>query len=321
MAGTSAATELGSVDDLDKLNRLLAPISFRAGWNKAEASLWPSPKTKFRPSLWSWENAKAGLDSAGRLIDTEQADRRNLFMVNPTEGNNYATLRTLVSAYQMILPGERAKSHRHSPNALRLVLDVADDCFTVVDGVRIDMKPGDVLLTPNWCWHGHANDGDRPGYWIDFLDVPLVHLLEGMFFEHWPEGLQRPEKTARSGPFVFAWDVTEKRLSEAQSDEHGRTRVELGAPAMDTTALFMDHLAASSTSKPLRMTANQIVAVVKGAGRTTIEDEAFEWKKGDVIAVPAWHRCSHEAYVDSVLFNVSDAPLHEKLGFLRVQTD
>lgn len=40
---------------------------------------------------------------------------------------------------------------------MTFVLDVADNCYTVVDDVRIDMRPGDVLLTPNWCWHGHAN--------------------------------------------------------------------------------------------------------------------------------------------------------------------
>jgi gentisate 1,2-dioxygenase len=115
---------LANAADLDDLRRQLDPLDFMAGWNKHEPSLWKEPRTDFKPALWRWAAAKAGLDAAGRLIDAEQAERRNLFMVNPIEGNHYATLRTLVSAYQMLLPGEKARTHRHSPNALRLVLDV-----------------------------------------------------------------------------------------------------------------------------------------------------------------------------------------------------
>jgi Cupin domain len=84
------------------------------------------------------------------------AERRSLIMVNPAPGNTCATTRNLVAAYQMIQPGETARSHRHTPAALRLVLDVGDDVYTVVDGKRVDMTPGDVVLTPSWCWHGHA---------------------------------------------------------------------------------------------------------------------------------------------------------------------
>jgi gentisate 1,2-dioxygenase len=126
-------TALASASNLGALNDLLAPLSFRAGWNKAEPSLWAEPHARFapptsdlKPAQWRWDRAKAGLDAAGRLINAEQAQRRNLFLVNPTEGNHYATLRTLVSAYQMILPGERARSHRHTPHARRLVLWAGD---------------------------------------------------------------------------------------------------------------------------------------------------------------------------------------------------
>jgi hypothetical protein len=107
---------------------------------------------------------------------------------NPTEGNTYPTVRTLVAAYQMVKAGETAKSHRHSANALRLVLDTWPNTFTIVGGKKIPMEPGDVLLTPNWAWHGHDNKGADNAYWIDFLDetfrnrneidqVPLLLLL------------------------------------------------------------------------------------------------------------------------------------------------
>jgi gentisate 1,2-dioxygenase len=31
----------------------------------------------------------------------------------------------LVAAYQMIMLGEKARTHRHTPNALRLIVDAA----------------------------------------------------------------------------------------------------------------------------------------------------------------------------------------------------
>src|SRR5690606_12810799 len=56
----------------------------------------------------------------------------------------------------------------------------------------VDVAEGDVVLTPSWCWHGHSNFGDKPAFWIDFLDVPLVQNLECMFFEDHPERNESP---------------------------------------------------------------------------------------------------------------------------------
>jgi gentisate 1,2-dioxygenase len=267
---------------------------------------------------WKYADAKVGLDVAGKLINAEQAERRNLFMVNPVPGNHYDTLKTLVSAYQMILPGETARTHKHSPNALRLVLDCDDACYTVVDGVRIDMRPGDVLLTPGNCWHGHGNEGRRPGYWIDFLDVPLVHLIEPMFLEFW-DGLQPVESVSRDSDFVFPIDRTLARLEETAPDEHGRTRVQLAEKDMPTMGLWMAKLAAGGWTKPLRSTENQVFAVVSGAGESKVGDRHFRWTKGDVFVAPTWSVVSHRAETETTLFSVSDDVTQRKLGFFKLE--
>ena len=119
-------------------------------------------------------------------------------MRNPVEGNRYATVRTLVAAYQMIRPGEVARSHRHTPNALRLILDSHGTYTTVDGGQRVEMRPGDVLLTPNWCWHSHENVGREDCYWLGFLGVPTVHLLEPMFFRQHPAASRPIRATSRS---------------------------------------------------------------------------------------------------------------------------
>lgn len=313
-------TALSNAHNLEELRALLNPLEFMAGWNKHEPSLWKEPRTQFRPFMWRYADAKAGLDAAGRLINAEQAERRNLFMVNPIEGNHYASLRTLVTAYQMILPGETARTHRHSPNALRLVMDVADHCYTIVDGVRIDMEPGDVLLTPGMCWHGHGNEGSRPGYWIDYLDVPLVHLLEPMFFDLW-DGLQPVDQTTRESPFVFTLASTKEQLKSARADDYRRIRIRLDAPSMPTTALYVQEMKAGSSTRKMRSTENQIFSVISGRGVSEAGDERFEWERGDTFVVPTWNALHHQASQDALLFCVSDLPVHEKLGFLRVQAE
>src|ERR1700720_692508 len=184
---TLSREDLARADTLEELYGKLDKVAMGPGWNKPTPSLWAAPRKTLVPAHWAYEQARGALDAAGRLINTELAERRNLILVNPLEGNGYATTRTLVAAYQMIMPGETARSHRHTPNALRLVLDATDGAYTTVNGKRLPMVPNDVVLTPNWCWHGHGNDGRDRAIWLDFLDVPLVHLLDPMFFEPHPQ--------------------------------------------------------------------------------------------------------------------------------------
>ena len=113
---------LGEVESLDELYPRLNESNIQAGWSKPEPSLYPEPYKNFVPAKWSWETGKAALDAAGRLISTDLAERRNLILYNPAASYRYPTVRTLITAYQMILPGETARSHRHTPNALRLIL-------------------------------------------------------------------------------------------------------------------------------------------------------------------------------------------------------
>jgi gentisate 1,2-dioxygenase len=302
---------------LDELYPMLGAIGLGAGWAKPTPSLWPAPRASFQPYHWRFDQAKGALDAAGRLINTELAERRNLILVNPLEGNTYASARTLVAAYQMIMPGETARSHRHTPNALRLVLDAGDGAYTTVNGKRLPMAANDVVLTPNWCWHGHGNDGKVRAIWLDFLDVPLVHLLDPMFFEPHPQEFERDAPEAPSSPFIFPWRETERRLAEAAPDPTGRhgVSVELGHPALDTMALFM--MRPGRETRAWRSTANNLYAVAEGRGETEIEGARFSWARGDVVAVPGWHTHCHRADEGAVLFRVTDEPVMERLGFLR----
>jgi gentisate 1,2-dioxygenase len=141
--------DLACCGTLEELYGKLDKVGMGAGWNKPTPSLWPAPRNTLAPAHWKYQVARGALDAAGRLINTALAERRNHILFNPAEGSAYATVRTLVAAYQMIMPGEWARAHRHTPNALRLILDAEPGTYTRVDGVNIAMAPGDVVLTPN----------------------------------------------------------------------------------------------------------------------------------------------------------------------------
>lgn len=311
--------QLARAASLEELYAGLATVDMGPGWNKPTPSLYPAPKKAYPPAIWHYVQAKAALDAAGRLINTELAERRNLILTNAKAGSTYGTSATLVSAYQMIMPGEHARSHRHSPNALRLVVDAEPGTYTVVDGVRLEMMPGDVLLTPNWCWHGHGNDSKANGYWIDFLDVPLVHMLEPMFFEPNPDEYAKGTAPTAPSSMHFPWAETQRRLAETRPDPSGRygTQIEFGAPALDTTALYMMKLAPGAATAAHRTTANLLYSPVEGEGETVVEGESFAWKRGDVLVVPSWHTHFHRSERGAVMFRVTDEPTLSKLGFLR----
>jgi gentisate 1,2-dioxygenase len=317
--------DLAQSGSLAELYGKLDRVGMGPGWNKPTPSLWASPRKTFRPAHWAYQQARGALDAAGRLVNTELAERRNLILFNPAEGNTYGTVRTIVAAYQMIMPGEWARAHRHTPNALRLILDAEPGSYTVVDGVDIAMEPGDVLLTPNWSTHGHGNRSKACAYWLDFLDAPLVQLLEPMFFEpqdedksHAAFASERPAPTTDS-PFVFTLRDTLRRLDETPAEPAGPfgTCIELGNPALDTIGLHMMRLAPGVRTATHQTTANNIYAVVRGAGVTTVDGERFAWKRGDVIAAPAWRPHFHEAADDVLVFRVTDEPALRKLGFYR----
>ena len=313
--------QLANSGSLEELYGYLGEIRIGAGWAKKTPSLWPEPKKTFEAYRWSYAQAKGALDAAGRLINTELAERRNLVMHNPA--GDYATSRTIVAAYQMIMPGEKARSHRHTPNALRLVIDAEPGAYTVVNGERLPMMPGDVVLTPNWCWHGHGNDSRACAYWLDVLDVPLVQLLEPMFFEPHPDEFETETVVPNASPMCFPWADSQRRLAQAAERSNGApAEITLGdsgagKSALDTIALSMIELKAGQATAPRKVMANNVLGVVQGSGTTEVDGRTLAWSRGDVIVVPSWREHVHRSDGGAVLFRTTDEPVMRKLGFLR----
>jgi gentisate 1,2-dioxygenase len=312
-----------AIASLDALYAEADRLDVTPGWIKRERPiLWHEPHSQFVPAHWSYRGIHDALEAAGSLVDVALAERRNLVLRNPCPGNNFATTATFACAYQMILPGEKAPTHRHSPHALRVIID-ARAAYSVVDGEKTPMEAGDVVLTPGWCWHGHGHDGDEPAYWFDGLDVPAVHALEAMFFEEHPDKYEKIARVAATSPYRFSRADMARRLDGAAPDREGLhgPRITLDAPQMPTMMLTMERLAAGQRTRRQRSTANRVFVVVEGSGETTIDGQPMHWQAGDTLAVPTWMRFEHAATSDAVLFAMSDEPLMRFAKYYRVEVD
>ena len=311
------------IASLDALYAEADRLDVTPGWVRREKPiLWREPNSRFVPAHWSYPAIKNALEAAGGLIDVALAERRNLVLRNPFAGNNFATTATFACAYQMILPGEAAPTHRHSPHALRVIID-AKGAYSVVDGEKTPMETGDVVLTPGWCWHGHGHDGDVPAYWFDGLDVPAVHSLEPMFFEDHPDKHEKVARLATTSPYRFSRDAIAKRLDTAAADHQGLhgPRITLDAPDMPTMMLTVERLPAGQKTRRQRSTANRVFVVMAGTGQTLVDGKSMLWQPGDTLVVPTWMRFEHVAASDAVLFAMSDEPLMRFAKYFRAEMD
>src|SRR5579863_10395898 len=248
------------VPTLDALYEEVSKVNVTPGWlRRDETAPAGKQQSNYVPAHWRYDLCRAGLDAAGRLIDVSLAERRNLVMCNPVGGKGVMTTNTLVAAYQMILPGEKAPSHRHTAHALRVIIE-ARGAYSTVDGEKTPMETGDVVLTPGWCWHEHGHDGDEPAYWFDGLDVPLVRALENMFYEDNPVRFDPNPKSVTASPYRFPREAIARRLDAATADNEGfhGPRITLEAPTMPTMHLTMERLASGARTRRQRSTANRV---------------------------------------------------------------
>jgi gentisate 1,2-dioxygenase len=317
-----------NVPNLEALYEETGKMSSTPGWlRRDETAPAGKQQSDYVPAHWRYDLCKAALDAAGRLIDVSLAERRNLVMCNPIPGpmgskGGVMTTKTLVSAYQMILPGEKAPSHRHTAHALRVIID-AKGAYSTVDGEKTPMETGDVVLTPGWCWHEHGHDGDAPAYWFDGLDVPLVRSLENMFYEDNPVRFDENPREVTASPYRFSRDDIAKRLDKSIADNEGfhGPRIILEAPTMPTMLLAVERLAAGAKTRRQRSTTNRIFCVMEGSGETIAGDKRIAWQRGDNFCVPTWTKFEHKAASDAQLFCMSDETLMKSSRFYKFDAD
>ncbi len=331
-------------DSLERLDQDLAARHLGGIWRLGLEVNQASPATSVRPWHWPWADIHAGLLRAAELVSLEDSERRVVRLLNPADG--VFTTHTMQASFSYVKPGEHARAHRHTPAAIRFVVQ-GHGAYTTVNGQQCLMEPNDLILTPNLSWHDHGNDSDEPIIWLDGLDFPLVKLLQQITFEPHARHVQPVEITSDEvaplhghacpeaipvRPFVhYRWREVRATLDSlsrsATPDPFDGYLVpyrnaDTGGPTLPTLQCAAQLLCPGQATSAHRHTSTTVYFVVAGAGSTTVGEQEVPWQRGDVFVVPLWYPHRHRnlsASTEALVFSMSDAPALNALGLLRTE--
>ena len=319
--------------------------SFHEAMDRAKVMpLWESPRAQgvhgeVRASHWKWSELEPLVGQAIAATNTEMSERRVLVLMNPDKEEGMAATQNLNGALQILMPGETARPHRHAMSALRFVME-GSGAVTIVEGKRVPMEVGDLILTPAWCWHEHEHPGKTRMVWFDGLDVPLHRHFGTLDFQPGPvkdaAKLPADESFASVGMvpvgepapnysplfrYSFADACAALKSLPAAADGSRTLRYTNpmdGGPVMPLIDCYLMQLARGKATTSRRSTSGAVVVVAEGEGESTIGPDKIAWSKNDVFTVPHknWH--SHTARsADAKLFVVTDREALRRLGILK----
>jgi gentisate 1,2-dioxygenase len=337
MADAALRQSLSFVAELEARN--LHPL-----WDRYQRITPIKPQPPDSPFIWHWRDVEPFLHRSVGEVSINDIERRALIMAHPAFGAQTTTTSTLLAAFTVLDPGDRARPHRHTGAAIRFATK-AEGAVTIVDGRRCEMKAGDLILTPPMVWHGHINESDHRIIWFDAANMPLIRALDAHFFEPgdprnnafwqvdageeplWAEAGLRAEAAA-AGPvnspkYRYAGEATRRLLALAPPGADGARTIRYvnpttGGAVMATLDCYAVRLGKGAPTRMKRATYNVVALAVAGEGRSTIGEETFEWSQHDVFTVPHWTWARHEAKGgDADLFLVTDKSAFERLDLVR----
>jgi len=338
--------------ELQALHARLAEYSLGGHWQTREQN------PDLVPHLWPWSAIYSCLMESGEVVKLggveDAANRRTVQLVNPALTNRKATSRTLQMSIQLVKPGERAECHRHTPAALRFIVEGDGTGYTTVEGEEMLMEPGDLVLTPNWTWHDHFNPGKNNIVWLDVLDAHLTRHLDAGFHESYGEGPAqptikrdgycrqqygaiRPRITHSSNaalPYNYKWRDTLRALHDVaaagERDTHDGVLLEYahpitGGPTMPTIGCWVQMIPPGESTTAHRHTSSTIYHAFQGEGLAVVgpkkgAGKELSWNAHDCFFVPSWnwHHFENKSKKDpAILFSVTDRPVLESLSLFR----
>lgn len=320
--------------------------------------LWPSlravlprgaPSRKTVPLLWRYREIRPDVMRAGELAPIEKAERRVIVLCNPGLGlENMRATPTIYVGLQLILPGETAPNHRHTPSAVRFVVE-GEGGYTVVDGEKLPMGKGDLILTPPGLWHEHGHEGSGPVIWLDALDLPLVYAMEASFSIEGPS--QAIDKPPNHGPsrfrqggmlpydaldappaeyplLRFPWRDVKASLGALAGVTPRERAVHLayvnpqsGRECLPTLGFSALLLRPGETLRLRRRSASAVLHVIEGSGSALIDGTTLAFDEADTMAVPTHAHvqlANASPRAPAFVFMVDDAPLQRKLRIYQV---
>ena len=313
-------------------------------WDRYQRITPIRPNAPDAPFIWRWREVEPFLHRSVGEVSINDIERRALILAHPAFGAETTTTSTLLAAFTVLDPGDRARPHRHTGAAIRFATR-AEGAVTIVNGRRCEMKAGDLILTPPMAWHGHINESDHRIIWFDAANMPLIRALDAHFFEPgdprnnqfwqvdeaeealWSEPGLVVEGMAGNGvnspKYRYAGEATRRLLAVAPAGADGTRMVRYVNPAtggavMPTLDCYAARLDRGVATRMRRGMYNVVCLVVSGEGRSQIGEESFEWSQHDVFTIPHWTWARHEAKGgDADLFMVTDKSAFERLDLVR----
>lgn len=340
---------LGTAEELPSDYReRLRQLSVLPAWTLLRAVMpVGKPINQARSVHWSYRALRAEMLRAGELVPVEKAERRVLALVNPgLAAERMATLPSIFFGLQLIKPGERAPRHRHIPAAARIIVE-GERAYTTVEGEKILMDVGDIILTPPNHWHDHGHEGSEPMIWMDVLDHPLAvpldisYVVPGGLAEtlsNIPDSSETYYRCAGLVPYRepherrpdyplrrFQWKRARKALvavaevSERQSAVHLRyVNPETGETALKSLDMSARLLRPGEAIRVRKSSANRVFHTLEGEGDIDVDGTTYHCEHGDTVAVPTYTSVALQNPSSKsfwALIQVDDVPTQVKLGF------
>jgi gentisate 1,2-dioxygenase len=348
---TSGASSTAEAE-LERLRQNMTAANLMPLWELEAEIMGIAPNPKTLAWLWPWSETYAIAERAGELIPVERGgDRRAIALANPGQsGLPYATS-TLWAAVQWLNGREIAPAHRHTSQAIRFIIDGAGS-YSTLEGDKVFLERGDLVLTPPWLWHDHGSESDERAVWMDVLDIPLNNYLDAPFFEAYPHdtqpvdkvlngsvlkygvGQMRPawEEPSRDYPalMTYKWADTDRaiqNLASVETDPFDDVALEYtnphtGEAVMKTFACQIQMLRPGTHTYAHRHTGSWVYLAFEGTGSTIIDSVQFDWREGDMFVLPSWARHEHinrSATNRAILFAAHDTPLLRAAGKYRLE--
>src|SRR5438034_123128 len=127
------------------------------------------PEPKAIPYIWKSSVIEAMVRESGDVVPVGE-ERRALQLFNPGLDGRWATTNTMIAAVQLLLPGEVARAHRHTPTAIRFIMegeggytsgDAEGDPHDDVALEYTHPQTGRALLPTMACWIQMIRPGRR----------------------------------------------------------------------------------------------------------------------------------------------------------------
>ena len=337
--------DLGRIEDLPKeyvqelQDQNLVPL-----WPSLRGLLPPKVPTRHtQPTHWAYSSLKTLLLQAGDLTPIEKAERRVLVLANPGHGlENMKASPAMYLGMQLLLPGEWAPSHRHTPNAVRMIVE-GEGAYTTVDGEKCPMSRGDLILTPTGLWHEHGHDGNDPVIWLDVLDLPLVYYMEASYHingdrqsikagqgdhQHTRAGVAPTRMFNRSSkayPMLrYPWSDTKSALQTLAEDDPTQECVQVtyinpenGSDAENILGFYALMLRPGQTLRLPARSPAQVFHVIEGQVQAQIVDKLCQMNEADTCCSPGYEAVvlkNLHTSQPSFVFIADESPLHRKLG-------